>query len=225
MTFDWKWDFAIDITPRLLEATVNTLIAAILGYGIAIILGLIFTLGQRTRFRAVTLLFREAVEFIRSTPLVLQIFFVFYVGPQFGVMLSPWTAGMIAIGLHYGAYLSEVFRGGIESVPKGQWEACMSLSLSRFRTYTRVIIPQAIPPAFAGMGNYLVGIFKDTPMLSVIGVAELMHTANSIGSESYRYLEPYTMVGVIFLLISLPTAWLLRLTERIIRKKMGMRLR
>ncbi|ADD66946.1 ectoine/hydroxyectoine ABC transporter, permease protein EhuD [Denitrovibrio acetiphilus DSM 12809] len=225
MSFDWKWGFVWDILPRLIEATGNTVMAACFGYLIAIVLGLMFALGQRTRFKVLSVVLRETVEFIRSTPLVLQIFFVFYVGPQVGVMLSPWTAGMIAIGLHYGAYLSEVYRAGIESVPKGQWEAAVSLSLSRVRTYTRVILPQAVPPAFAGMGNYLVGIFKDTPMLSVIGVAELMHTANSIGSENYRYLEPYTLVGVIFLLISLPTAWMLRILERVIRKKMGLRLR
>jgi polar amino acid transport system permease protein len=129
---------------------------------------------------------------------------------------------MIAIGLHYASYLSEVYRAGIDSVPIGQWEAALSLSLSPVRTYCRIILPQAIPPAFAGMGNYLVGIFKDTPMLSVIGVAELMHTANSIGSEHYRYLEPYTLVGIIFLLISLPTAYTLRKTETKIRKKMGL---
>jgi polar amino acid transport system permease protein len=154
---------------------------------------------------------------------VLQIFFVFYVGPQFGVRLSPWAAGMIAIGLHYASYLSEVYRAGIESVPRGQWEAAMSLSLSPYKTYSRIVIPQAIPAAFAGMGNYLVGIFKDTPMLSVIGVAELMHTANSIGSENYRFLEPFTMVGVIFLIISLPTASLLRRAEARIRSKMGLK--
>jgi polar amino acid transport system permease protein len=165
---------------------------------------------------------RETVEFVRSTPLVLQIFFVFYVGPQFGIRLSPWTAGMIAIGLHYAAYLSEVYRGGLESVPRGQWEAAKSLNLSTGRTYFRVILPQALPPSLAGMGNYLVGIFKDTPMLSVIGVAELMHTANAIGSETYRFLEPFTLVGVIFLLISLPTAAAIRLFEAWTRRKLGM---
>lgn len=221
--FDWRWEFVWQITPRLVEATGRTILAALLGYGIAMVLGLFFALAQRTRFKLVNKPIREFVEFIRSTPLILQIFFVFYVGPQFGVMLSPWTAGMIAIGLHYASYLSEVYRGGIDSVPKGQWEAATSLSLSPTRTYYRVIIPQAIPPAFAGMGNYLVGIFKDTPMLSVIGVAELMHTANSIGSEHYRFLEPYTMVGVIFLLISLPTAAVLRKAEVKIRRKMGLR--
>jgi len=221
--FDWRWEFVWQITPRLVEATGKTILAALLGYGIAMVLGLVFALAQRTRFPLVNRPIREFVEFIRSTPLILQIFFVFYVGPQFGIMLSPWTAGMIAIGLHYASYLSEVYRGGIESVPKGQWEAATSLSLSPTRTYSRIIIPQAIPPAFAGMGNYLVGIFKDTPMLSVIGVAELMHTANSIGSEYYRFLEPYTLVGVVFLMISLPTAALLRKAEARIRRKMGLR--
>jgi len=220
--FDWRWDFTWEILPRLIVATGNTLAAAGIGYAIALVLGLVFALAQRTGIRPLTLAVREAVEFIRSTPLVLQIFFVFYVFPQFGVRLSPWVAGMIAIGLHYASYLSEVYRGGIESVPKGQWEAATALDLSPARTYFRVIIPQALPTALAGMGNYLVGIFKDTPMLSVIGVAELMHTANAIGSESYRFLEPYTLVGIIFLAISLPTAALLRTFEAWVRRKLGM---
>lgn len=220
--FDWKWDFTFEILPRLGWATLNTLIAAGGGYAIAIVLGLAIALAQRSPYRALTLVVREAVEFIRSTPLVLQIFFVFYVGPQFGIRLSPWTSGMIAIGLHYSAYLSEVYRGGIESVPKGQWEACRSLSMSSSDTYFRIIIPQALPPALAGMGNYLVGIFKDTPMLSVIGVAELMHAANAIGSEHYRFLEPYTLVGIIFLAISLPFAGLIRTFEAWVRKRLGM---
>ena len=220
--FDWKWDFTIEILPRLGWATLNTLMAAGGGYAIAIVLGLVLALAQRTPYRLLTFIVREFVEFIRSTPLVLQIFFVFYVGPQFGIRLSPWTSGMIAIGLHYAAYLSEVYRGGLDSVPKGQWEACRSLSMSTRDTYFRIIIPQALPPALAGMGNYLVGIFKDTPMLSVIGVAELMHAANAIGSEHYRFLEPYTMVGLIFLAISLPSAGLIRMFEGWVRKKLGM---
>lgn len=219
---DWRWDFTWEILPRLIMATGNTLLAAGLGYAIAIVLGLVFALAQRTPYRVVTVVIREAVEFIRSTPLVLQIFFVFYVGPQFGIRLSPWTAGMIAIGLHYASYLSEVYRGGLDCVPKGQWEAATSLNLSTTRTYFRVIIPQALPPSLAGMGNYLVGILKDTPMLSVIGVAELMHTANAIGSETYRFLEPITLVGIIFLAISLPTAAGIRMFEAWARRRLGL---
>lgn len=220
--FDWRWDFTLEILPRLLLATLNTLAAAGIGYGIALVLGLVFALAQRTPYKPVTMVVREMVEFIRSTPLVLQIFFIFYVGPQFGIRLSPWVSGMIAIGLHYASYLSEVYRAGIDAVPRGQWEACRALNLSTRRTYFGIIIPQAVPPSLPGMGNYLVGIFKDTPMLSVIGVAELMHTANALGSETYRFLEPYTMVGVIFLAISLPTAAGLRVFEAWVRRALGM---
>lgn len=220
--FDWNWEFTFEIMPRMLSATLNTLMASGFGYLIALVLGLVFALLQRTPITTVTYAVREFVEFIRSTPLVLQIFFVYFVGPQFGIRLAPWTAGMIAIGLHYASYLSEVYRAGLNSVPQGQWEACTALNLSVRRTYTRIIIPQAIPPSIPGFGNYLVGIFKDTPMLSVIGVAELMHTANAVGSETYRFLEPYTMVGVIFLIISLPTAYLVRRFERWVRRSLGM---
>ncbi len=222
MTFDWKWDFVWEIAPRLAAATLNTLLAAGSGYAIALVLGLALALGQRTRWPALTFILRETLEFIRSTPLVLQIFFIFYVGPQVGITLSPWVAGMMAIGLHYSAYLSEVYRAGIEAVPKGQWEACRALNMTTRDTYARIVLPQAVPQAIPGMGNYLVGVFKDTPMLSVIGVTELMQTANAIGSETYRFLEPYTLVGVIFLALSLPTAGLVRLLERVLRRKLGM---
>ena len=222
MSFDWRWDFTWQILPRLMWATLNTLMAAGIGYAIAMVLGLVFALAQRTGWRPLTFVVREFIEFIRSTPLVLQIFFIFYVGPQFGIGLSPWVSGMIAFGLHYSAYLSEVYRAGIEAVPKGQWEACRALNMSARDTYFRIVIPQALPPSIPGMGNYLVGIFKDTPMLSVIGVAELMQTANAIGSETYRFLEPFTLVGVIFLALSLPTAGLVRLLETRVRRKLGM---
>jgi polar amino acid transport system permease protein len=220
--FDWKWDFTFEILPRLLEATLNTMLAAGLGYGIALVVGLVMALAQRTPSRVLTFVVREFVEFIRSTPLVLQIFFVFYVGPQFGILLSPWVAGMIAIGLHYAAYLSEVYRAGLDSVPKGQWEACIALNIGIKRTYFKIIIPQALPLVIPGLGNYLVGIFKDTPMLSIIGVTELFHAATSIGAESYRFLEPYTLVGLIFLGISLPLAVFMRRFEDWIRGSLGM---
>jgi polar amino acid transport system permease protein len=217
----WDWQFTVEILPRLISATGNTLLAAGIGYSIAAVLGLVLALAQRTPLNILTRATQEFTDFVRSTPLVLQIFFVYYVGPEYGLSLSPWVAGMIAIGLHYGAYLSEVYRGGIESVPRGQWEACTALNLSSAQMYKRIILPQALPPSVAGMGNYLVGIFKDTPMLSVIGVAELMQTANAIGGQNYRYLEPYTIVGVIFLTISLVTAWLIRRFDERLRFKLG----
>lgn len=211
---EWRWDFTFEILPRMLWATGNTLLAAGVGYAIALAVGLVFMLGQRTRFKFINGIVREIVEFIRSTPLLVQLFFVFFVAPQFGLTMSAWTAAMITIGLHYGTYLSEVYRGAIEAVSRGQWEACKALNISAARTYFRIVLPQALPVALPGMGNYLVGIIKETPLLATIGVVELMHTANSLGAETYRFLEPYTIVGFIFLIISLPTAMGLRKLER-----------
>ena len=221
MNAEWRWDFAIEILPGMLLATLNTIMAAGIGYAIAMIVGLLFLLGQRTPIKFVNMINREIVEFIRSTPLLIQLFFVYFVLPQFGITLSAWVCGMITIGLHFGTYLSEVYRGALEGVPKTQWEACRALNFTTFYTYRRIVLPQAFPVAIPGMGNYLVGIFKDTPLLSTIGVAELFHAATAVGGYHYRYLEPYTIVGIIFLILSVPAAMGIRKLENSVNKSQG----
>ena len=221
MNAEWRWDFAIEILPQMLLATLNTILAAGIGYAIATIVGLLFLLGQRTSIKIVNLINREIVEFIRSTPLLIQLFFVYFVLPQFGITLSAWVCGMITIGLHFGTYLSEVYRGALEGVPKTQWEACRALNFTNFYTYRRIVLPQAFPIAIPGMGNYLVGIFKDTPLLSTIGVAELFHAATAVGGYHYRYLEPYTIVGLIFLMLSIPAAIWIRKIEKDVNLAQG----
>ena len=182
-------------------ATLNTILAAGVGYAIALIVGLFFLLAQRTPSKIFNWVNREIVEFIRSTPLLIQLFFVYFVLPQFGITLSAWVCGMITIGLHFGTYMSEVYRGALEGVPKTQWEACRALNFSTIYTYRRIVLPQAFPIAIPGMGNYLVGIFKDTPLLSTIGVAELFHAATAVGGYNYRYLEPVSYTH-----LTLPTS-------------------
>jgi len=221
MNAEWKWDFAFQILPQMLWATLNTIMAAGIGYAIAAIVGLLFLLGQRTPYKIINVIVREVVEFIRSTPLLIQLFFVYFVGPQFGITLSAWVCAMITIGLHFGTYLSEVYRGALEGVPKSQWEACRALNFTTLYTYRRIVLPQAFPIAIPGMGNYLVGIFKDTPLLSTIGVAELFHAATAVGGYHYRYLEPYTIVGIIFLILSVPAAMGIRKLERSVNKAQG----
>ena len=221
MNAEWRWDFAIEILPQMLLATLNTILAAGIGYAIAAIVGLLFLLGQRTPIKVVNIINREIVEFIRSTPLLIQLFFVYFVLPQFGITLSAWVCGMITIGLHFGTYLSEVYRGALEGVPKTQWEACRALNFSTFYTYRKIVLPQAFPIAIPGMGNYLVGIFKDTPLLSTIGVAELFHAATAVGGYHYRYLEPYTIVGIIFLMLSIPAAIWIRKIEKNVNLAQG----
>lgn len=221
MDMGFRWDFAYEILPQLLYATVNTILAAGVGYLIAVFAGLVFLLGQRTTSRLLNAFTREIVEFIRSTPLLIQLFFVYFVLPQFGITLSAWVCGMITIGLHFGTYLCEVYRGALEAIPKSQWEACRALNFTKVYSYRKIILPQAFQVAIPGMGNYLVGIFKDTPLLSTIGVAELFHAATAVGGYNYRYLEPYTMVGLIFLMLSIPAAFYVRRLEQKINKTQG----
>jgi polar amino acid transport system permease protein len=130
---------------------------------------------------------------------------------------------VLALGLHYGAYCSEVYRAGLANVPKGQWEASIALNLSPWTTFKDVILPQAIPPVVPALGNYLVALFKETPLLSVIAVLELMQTAKILGSETFRYVEPITLVGAFFLVFSLISAALIRRVELSLNQRMGRR--
>ncbi len=123
--------------------------------------------------------------------------------------------------MHYACYCSEVYRAGLDGIPRGQWEAATALNLSPARTYWDVIIPQAIPPVVPALGNYLIGMFKETPLLSAIAVVELMQTAKIIGSETFRYLEPITMVGVFFLIMSLISAAGVRRFEAWLKSRRG----
>jgi polar amino acid transport system permease protein len=221
MSFDWQWDYTFEILPILLVAAVNTVIATVVGYALALVIGVVFLIGQRTRYRILNRAVREIVEFVRTTPLIAQVFFVFYVAPEYGILLSPWTSGMMALGIHYGAYLSEVYRGALYTIPTQQWEACKALNLSPARTYLGVILPQAIPPSMPGINNYFVGCFKDTPVLATITVYELLNAANVLGQTTYRFLEPYTLAGLIFLILSLFSAAGLNILDRRIRAALG----
>jgi polar amino acid transport system permease protein len=199
----WDWEFAIRILPDLLRAFVVTLQATVLGMSLALLLGLGWAMLRRARQRALSVPAFWVVEFIRSTPLLVQLYFLFFVLPDAGIRLSALTTGVLALGLHYSAYTAEVYRAGIEGVPREQWEAALALNMKPWHTWFAVILPQALPPVIPAMGNYLVAMFKDTPMLAAITVMELLQTAKLIGAESFRYLEPLTLVGLLFLAISL----------------------
>ena len=153
------------------------------------------------------------IEFVRSTPLIVQLFFLFFVLPGFGVTLPPLTTGVLGLGVHYACYLAEVYRAGIEGVPKGQWEACTALSLPARLQWQHVILPQAIRNVLPALGNYAISMFKETPFLALITVPEMVQRSQAIGSISFRYLEPITLAGLIFLAASYPTAIALRKLE------------
>lgn len=213
--FDWQ--FAWQILPELLRASLYTIGITLVAFAIALILGLLLAILRRSRSQWVSWPIASVIEFIRSTPLLIQLYFLYYVLPEYGLVLSALTAGTLAIALHYSCYVAEVYRAGLNGVPRGQWEAAKALSLSPWHAYRNIVLPQAIRPIVPALGNYLIAMFKDTPVLSAITVVELMLQAKNIGSQTFRYIEPITMAGLFFLIISVSVALLVRKLETHLR--------
>jgi polar amino acid transport system permease protein len=209
----WNWDYAISIIPKLMVGLKITVYATIIGFVIASLVGLLLAILRRSRQRIVLLLTGGFIEFIRSTPLLAQLYFLFYGLPYIGISLPPLVAGIIGLGFHYSTYLSEVYRAGIDSIPRSQWEAATVMSFSKRYTWLRIILPQAIPPILPVMGNYFIAMFKETPLLAAITVVELLLTARIIGTATFRFIEPFTIVGVMFLILSYISSLILQKIE------------
>jgi polar amino acid transport system permease protein len=209
----FDWGFAFDILPKLLEGLWVTVQATFLGFALALAIGLAFALGRRSEQWWISQPLGMVIEFIRSTPLLVQLFFFFYVLPRYGLRVPAFTLGVLAIGLHFGTYTSEVFRAGIEAVERGQWEASTSLNFTPFQKWTRIILPQAIPPMIPALGNYLIGMFKETAQLSAITIVELMLSARSIGTREFRFIEPITLAGLLYFAVSYPSSLVVQRLE------------
>ena len=211
---EWDWTYVGEILPDLARGVVVTVQATLMGSMVAMILGLLVAVARRSSNRLIAVPINVANDFILGTPLLVQLYFLFFMLPDIGILLSPLTAGVIGLGVHYSAYTSEVYRAGIDNVSRGQWEAAKAVNLTLSETWRHVILPQAIPPMIPALANYIVAMFKETPLLMAITVVELMNAARSVANESYRYLEPMTLVGVFFLIVSVPAVMMLRYLER-----------
>jgi polar amino acid transport system permease protein len=210
----WDWGYAFEVLPQLLQALLVTLEITLLGSVVALLLGLLIAVLRQAHIPVLDQLLWAFVEFVRSTPLLVQVFFLYFALPRFGITLSALTVGVIGLGVHYATYTSEVYRAGIDAVPKGQWEAATALSLSRSRTWTGVILPQAIPRVVPALGNYVISMFKEVPLLLAISVVEVVSKAQEIGSQTFRFTEPFTLAGLLFLVLSYPASMLVRRLER-----------
>jgi polar amino acid transport system permease protein len=212
MIFDFT--YALSIIPTLARAAIVTLEATFLSFLLALVLGLVLATMRLAPVRVLPETALWFIEFVRGTPLLLQLFFLFLVLPKHGVTMPALFTGILGIGVHYGAYCAEVFRAGIQGVPKGQWEASLALNMSPGATFTKIILPQAIPPIIPALGNYLISMFKETPLLSALAIVELMQTGLLLGSQYFRYIEPITLVGLFFLTFSLLSAAGVRWLEK-----------
>jgi His/Glu/Gln/Arg/opine family amino acid ABC transporter permease subunit len=154
------------------------------------------------------------VEFIRATPLILQLIYIYYVLPAAGIRLEPYAAAVIGLTLNYSAYMSEVYRSGILAVPKSQTEAARSLGLGPTVTFVKITFPQAFRIVLPALGNYLIALFKDTALASVVTVQELMFSGQIIAARNYQYFTVYTVTAILYFAVGYPSALLVRRVER-----------
>lgn len=211
---NWDWGAVADFMPHFWDGLLVTLQVLAIGSVISFVLGLVWALLMRVPSRWVTWPVGTVTEFIRNTPLLVQLFFLFYVMPEWGLTFSALTTGVVGIGLHYSTYTMQVYRAGIEAVPVGQWEAATALNLPLRRTWTAVILPQAIRRVVPALGNYVIAMLKDTPILMAITVLEMLGEAQLFARETFQFTEPLTVIGVAFIVISYLASLALRALER-----------
>ncbi|NKQ24615.1 ectoine/hydroxyectoine ABC transporter permease subunit EhuD [Streptomyces galbus] len=211
---NWDWSAVGDFLPYFWKGLLVTLQVLALGSLISFSLGLVWALLCRVPTRWVRWPVGAVTEFVRDTPLLVQLFFLFYVLPEWGLTFSALTTGVVAIGLHYSTYTMQVYRAGIDAVPAGQWEAATALNLPRSRTWRVVVLPQALRRVVPALGNYVISMLKDTPLLMAITVLEMLGRARLFSQERFRFTEPLTVIGVAFVVVSYLASLLLRTLER-----------
>jgi polar amino acid transport system permease protein len=199
-------DYLLEVAPQLAHGLSITVEATAVGITLASVLGLIVAAVRLLRIPILGRVFGLYVLFFRNTPFLIQLYFLFYVLPEWGILLSATVVGILGLALQYSAYTAEMYRAGFESVPKVQWEAAHALNLSRVQTLRLIILPQALRPIIPALGNQLISMFKDSALLAAITILELFGTAQELASVSFQYTTLFTAVGFIYLALSYPAS-------------------
>jgi len=200
MNFDIE--FALEIVPRVLQGIENTIIVSAVSFVGATALGFFWEMLRRSHWlmRAIA---QFIIDAIRSTPALVQVYFLFFVLPYYGVKLPAMFVGIFGLSFYFSGYISEVFKAGIDTIPAGQSQAAQSLGLGRVDTVIFVIAPQMLRNVAAPLGSYSVYILLSTPLLALLGVPEMLGSALDVASEAYRFAEPTFVSGVLFLILNL----------------------
>lgn len=208
--FENAWEFL----PILLKGAVVTVQVTVLSFLLSSLLGLALAL---MRISTVHLLRRTAsvvIDVIRGLPIIVQLFYIYFVLPEFGIQLTAFQAGVIGLGIAYSAYQAENFRAGIEAVDPGQSEAAQAMGMRNWLMLRRVVLPQAFRIALPPYGNTLVMMLKDSSLVSTITVVEMTRAGQLIASSTFQNMTVYTLVALLYLAMSLPLVWCLRRVER-----------
>jgi cystine transport system permease protein len=189
--------------PIVKGAVIGTIPVALASFVLGLALGLLVALMRLSRVRAVSGLARAYVSVIRGTPLLVQLFVIFYGLPSVGLTISPWPSAIIAFSLNVGGYAAEVIRAAIQSVPKGQWEAAHMIGMSRRLALRRIILPQAARVSVPPLSNTFISLVKDTSLASLILVTELFRQAQEIAAFSQAFMALYLEAAVVYWVVCL----------------------
>jgi polar amino acid transport system permease protein len=202
---DWDYQSILANAPVLWKGLLGTLVLGVVCNVLAVIIGLIVGAGRYSRNRLLYWPATAFVEFFRNTPVLVQIIWFFFAFPIFtGIKLSPYWAAALGISLNGGAYCAEIFRGGIQNIARGQWEACKAIGMNYRQTMRRTILPQAIKRMLPAFTNRSIEILKATAIASVVAYFELLHSARVISAANFNPIESYTAVAVIFVVMIYP---------------------
>ncbi len=211
---------SIDLLP-LLRGLTWTIALTVGAFLIGAILGVPILVARNSRLFPVRLLAMVLIQIIRAVPPILWLFIIFF-GLGVGFMpISPFNAALIGLGLIAAANMAEIYRGAVSSVHHGQWEASAALDLGRWTTVRDIVAPQAFRVALPSAASYLIGLMKETAVASTIGVAELAYQGNQLSQMTYRGLEVFAIVGVLYVFLSLPVAWLSRVADSYLQAKVA----
>lgn len=208
-----SWDVIRDILPLLLQGAGLTVVISGIAMALAMVLGMVAAMVSQVPNAVARGAIAAYVELFRNTPLLIQLF-IFYFGlPQIGISLAPFTCGLLALTLYTAAYNVEIFRAGLEAVPKGQHEAAQATGLSPLQEARYVVIPQALRISLPALGNNLISLVKNSSLVSVIGMVELTFMANEISFKSFRSFEAYGVATVLYVILVLGLTRVLTLVE------------
>ncbi len=197
-------DFSLvtDYIPFLLQAALVTLELSVVSIALGLLLGLFAALMKISKLKPLVWSADLYIWIIRGTPLLVQLFLVYFGLPQVGIELGPFTAAVIALGINSGAYIAEIYRGGILSIPAGQTEAAQSLGMSYATIMKRIILPQAFRVSVPALGNQAISMLKESSLASLVTVSELMMASQRFASTNYAFIEFYITAALLYLLLT-----------------------
>ncbi|MCY9668569.1 amino acid ABC transporter permease [Paenibacillus alginolyticus] len=211
-------ELVLDNLGFLFKGAYYTLLITIVSMFFGFFIALLVAIARLKGNRLISNLARGYVSIIRGTPIIVQIFIIYYGLPDYGITFGPLTAAYISLSINIGAYLSETFRGAILSVPKGQTEAALSLNMSPWQTMRKIILPQAARVAIPPMGNTFIGMLKETSLVSIVTVTELLRSAQLLIAQYYVAMPFYISIALMYWIMSMSFSHILNRIEKKLSK-------